>query len=336
MPNGKLHVHIIEARDVGATADTKPFLRMRLGEAVASTKAADNGGQHASWNQDVVFEIKGDCGTLKARVYDKAAKDKDDYISSFDLDVSRVAASGQATDQWVPLTLKQGGTRGQAHLRVSWVPDGAAFTPPAGAVSAIPLSVVNAMPPAGAAPPAGGPAPYPPAPGGAPAPYPPAPGGQPGLPYGAAPPPYPPAPGQAPPPGGYPQGYPPAGPPPPGYPAPGAPGGEGDRYYGGYQQPGYGYQQPGYGYHQPPPAYGYAQPHYAPPVPYGVPVAAPMYAPVVAAPMPMAAPMYGGYGRPGWGRPGLGTGLALGLGAGMMFGHSFSYGWGWGGGWSWS
>ncbi|KAI9485864.1 MAG: C2 domain-containing protein [Benjaminiella poitrasii] len=106
--------HLPEREIVGKQ---DPFVIFRIGEAIQRTKTDLRGGQHPTWDDQVVLPIPEKKKKVVVQIYDEDGK-RQELISECELDISKVLVEGEE-DNWYPLTYK-GRSAGEIYLELTF------------------------------------------------------------------------------------------------------------------------------------------------------------------------------------------------------------------------
>ncbi|KAI7900669.1 C2 domain-containing protein [Cokeromyces recurvatus] len=94
-----------------------PFVIFRIGETIQRTITDIRGGQHPTWDDQVVLPIPENKKKVVVQVYDEDGK-RQELISECELDISKVLMEGEE-DNWYPLTYK-GRPAGEIYLELTF------------------------------------------------------------------------------------------------------------------------------------------------------------------------------------------------------------------------
>ena len=120
---GVLKIRPIEAfiaKDEDAIGKMDPYVKIKVGTQAFQTIPAKGMGKNPVWNEEFIFNVKGD-KTVRIDVYDSDIG-KDDFIGKTKIMISQLAAVG-VLDNTFPLHSKiLGRNVGQIHLRLEFQP----------------------------------------------------------------------------------------------------------------------------------------------------------------------------------------------------------------------
>eukprot|EP00187_Rhodella_violacea_P017034 CAMPEP_0184725186 /NCGR_PEP_ID=MMETSP0314-20130426/30165_1 /TAXON_ID=38298 /ORGANISM="Rhodella maculata, Strain CCMP 736" /LENGTH=280 /DNA_ID=CAMNT_0027190349 /DNA_START=15 /DNA_END=854 /DNA_ORIENTATION=- len=108
-----------------------PYVEARIshGTDVRRTKTKNEAGKHASWNQELIFDVTETSRKnlrLHCRVMD-ANIGRDRLIGTVEADCSSVATGHKGIDRWFPMSDARNKKSGELHLDISYIPLAAAL-----------------------------------------------------------------------------------------------------------------------------------------------------------------------------------------------------------------
>ncbi|RIA85615.1 C2 domain-containing protein [Glomus cerebriforme] len=132
MPYGQLEVTVVEGRKLKETDffdKADPYVRLSLDKQnKQKTRAIDDAGSEATWNEKFVFDVVEGRNELFIEVFDEDVG-SDDLIGGTTVPLSQVFQQGYV-DQWIHITRPSGKPAGEIHLLMKFNNLGPTSGPP--------------------------------------------------------------------------------------------------------------------------------------------------------------------------------------------------------------
>jgi toll-interacting protein len=122
---GKLKVTILQAKLIKNYGITRmdPYCRVRIGHSVYETPTDVNGSKNPRWNKSFSINLPRGISSLYVEIFNERYLSLDDRIAWGYHDFSDDLFKGETTEEWIPLTGKQGDEKeGNVNLILSLTP----------------------------------------------------------------------------------------------------------------------------------------------------------------------------------------------------------------------